>query len=57
MKQAGTYNYTQPATLFTLSDIGLSLHQFPKQLELFAQSLSNGAPLDDVSVQLLDEKG
>ncbi|MFZ4213974.1 alpha-2-macroglobulin family protein, partial [Pantoea endophytica] len=42
MKQAGTYNYTQPATLFTLSDIGLSLHQFPKQLELFAQSLSNG---------------
>lgn len=57
MKQAGTYNYTQPATLFTLSDIGLSLHQFPEQLELFAQSLFNGAPLADVSVQLLDEKG
>ena len=57
MKQAGTYNYTQPATLFTLSDIGLSLHQFPEQLELFAQSLTNGAPLGDVSVQLLDEKG
>jgi uncharacterized protein YfaS (alpha-2-macroglobulin family) len=57
MKQAGTYNYTQPATLFTLSDIGLSLHQFPGQLELFAQSLASGAPLDGVSVQLLDEKG
>ncbi|MXP61493.1 alpha-2-macroglobulin [Pantoea sp. Taur] len=57
MKQAGTYNYTQPATLFTLSDIGLSLHSFPDQLELFTQSLANGAPLVDVNVQLLDEKG
>ena len=57
MKQAGTYNYTQPATLFTLSDIGVSLHSFPDQLELFTQSLANGAPLDDVNVQLLDEKG
>ncbi|MCI1028160.1 alpha-2-macroglobulin family protein [Pantoea dispersa] len=57
MKQAGTYNYTQPATLFTLSDIGLSLHRFPTQLELFTQSLASGDPLADVSVQLLDEKG
>ncbi|HAU5562905.1 TPA: alpha-2-macroglobulin family protein [Serratia fonticola] len=57
MKQAGTYNYTQPATLFTLSDIGLSLHSFPDQLELFTQSLANGAPLEDVNVRLLDEKG
>lgn len=57
MKQAGTYNYTQPATLFTLSDIGLSLHRFPTQLELFAQSLANGKPLERVHVQLLDEKG
>lgn len=57
MKQAGTYNYTQPATLFTLSDIGLSLHRFPAQLELFAQSLATGTPLAQVSVQLLDEKG
>ena len=57
MKQAGTYNYTQPATLFTLSDIGLSLHSFPDQLELFTQSLASGAPLDDVNLQLLDEKG
>jgi alpha-2-macroglobulin len=57
MKQAGAYNYTLPATLFTLSDIGLSLHRFPGELELFAQSLASGAPLADVSVQLLDEKG
>ncbi|MDU4126356.1 alpha-2-macroglobulin [Pantoea sp.] len=57
MKQAGTYHYSMPATLFTLSDIGLSLHRFPTQLELFAQSLENGKPLADVSVRLLNEKG
>lgn len=57
MKQAGSYQYTLPATLFTLSDIGLSLHRFPGEMELFAQSLASGAPLADVNVQLLDEKG
>ncbi|RPE02287.1 alpha-2-macroglobulin family protein [Candidatus Pantoea deserta] len=57
MKQAGTYQYTLPATLFTLSDIGLSLHRFPDEMTLFTQSLASGAPLSDVKVQLLDEKG
>ncbi|WP_286872319.1 alpha-2-macroglobulin family protein [Pantoea sp. UBA5035] len=57
MKQAGSYNYTLPATLFTLSDIGLSLHRFPGEMALFTQSLASGAPLAGVSVQLLDEKG
>ncbi len=57
MKQAGTYNYSLPATLFTLSDIGLSLHNFPTQLELFSQSLASGAPLQGVNIQLLDAKG
>jgi uncharacterized protein YfaS (alpha-2-macroglobulin family) len=57
MKQAGSYNYTLPATLFTLSDIGLSLHRFPGEMELFTQSRASGAPLADVTVQLLDEKG
>lgn len=57
MKQAGTYHYSMPATLFTLSDIGLSLHRFPTQFELFAQSLENGAPLSGVSIRLLNDKG
>jgi len=57
MKQAGSYHYSTPATLFTLSDIGLSLHRFPTQYDLFTQSLETGAPLSGVSVQLLDEKG
>lgn len=57
MKQAGSYQYTLPATLFTLSDIGLSLHRFPGEMVLFTQSLASGAPLTDVNVQLLDETG
>ena len=28
MRASGTYNYSQPATLFTLSDIGLSVHRY-----------------------------
>ncbi|WP_312239816.1 alpha-2-macroglobulin [Pantoea sp.] len=58
MRQAGNYyHYTLPATLFTLSDIGLSLHRFPDRFEIFTQSLASGAPLSDVNVALLDEKG
>lgn len=57
MKQAGTYNYNNAATLFTLSDIGLSLHQFPQQVDLFSQRLEDGAVLDGVTLTMLDEKG
>lgn len=57
MKQAGSYSYSNAATLFTLSDIGLSLHQFPQQIDLFSQRLEDGAPLDGVTLTLLDEKG
>ncbi|QHM74568.1 putative lipoprotein YfhM [Mixta theicola] len=57
MKQAGTYHYSNAATLFTLSDIGLSLHRFPSQLDFFSQRLEDGAPLDGVTLTMLDEKG
>ncbi|WP_380183647.1 alpha-2-macroglobulin [Kalamiella sp. sgz302252] len=57
MKQAGSYNYSNPATLFTLSDIGLSLHQFPGKLAVFAQSLEDGAAQPNTQLTLLDQKG
>ncbi len=57
MKKAGSYNYSNAATLFTLSDIGLSLHHFPTQMDVFSQSLENGAALSDITLTLLDEKG
>lgn len=57
MKKAGSYSYSNAATLFTLSDIGLSLHRFPTQMDVFSQSLENGAALPAVTLTLLDEKG
>lgn len=57
MQQAGRYNYTNAATLFTLSDIGVSLHSYHNRMDVFAQALAGGAALKGVTLQLLDEKG
>ena len=57
MKKAGSYNYSNAATLFTLSDIGVSLHLFPTQMDVFSQSLENGAALSGITLTMLDEKG
>lgn len=45
MNQAGRYDYSNPATLFTLSDIGVSAHRYHNRLDIFTQSLENGAAL------------
>ncbi|XQE66303.1 alpha-2-macroglobulin family protein [Pseudomonas sp. P3C3] len=57
MRQAGTYNYSQPATLFTLSDIGLSVHRYHGRLDAFAQALEGGQALEGVEVELLGGNG
>lgn len=57
MRQAGTYNYSQPATLFTLSDIGLSVHRYHGRLDAFAQALEGGKALSDVEIELLGGNG
>lgn len=57
MKASGSYNYSQPATLFTLSDIGLSVHRYQKRLDVFTQALEGGSALSDVELELLDGKG
>ncbi len=57
MNQAGHYTYSNAATLFTLSDIGLSTHRYHNRLEVFTQSLENGALQSGVDVTLLNEKG
>ncbi|HBD7022083.1 TPA: alpha-2-macroglobulin family protein [Citrobacter koseri] len=57
MNQAGHYNYSNPATLFTLSDIGVSAHRYHNRLDIFTQSLENGAAQQGIEVALLDEKG
>ncbi|WP_148653728.1 hypothetical protein, partial [Klebsiella pneumoniae] len=45
------------ATLFTLSDIGVSAHRYHNRLDVFTQSLENGAAQSDIDVQLLNAKG
>lgn len=57
MQQAGHYGYSNPATLFTLSDIGVSLHSYHDRLDVFAQRLENGGALEGVELSVLDEKG
>ena len=57
MKPSGSYNYSTPATLFSLSDIGLSVHRYQKRLDVFTQALEGGKVLADVELELLDGKG
>ena len=57
MRASGTYDYSQPATLFTLSDIGLSAHRYRDRLDVFTQALEGGKALGDVTLELHDEKG
>ncbi|OCQ51337.1 hypothetical protein Ppb6_03565 [Photorhabdus australis subsp. thailandensis] len=57
MQQAGKYTDTNPATMFTLSDIGVSMHSYLDQMDVFTQSLEQGSSLKGVEIRLLDDKG
>ncbi len=57
MRASGTYNYSQPATLFTLSDIGLSVHRYQDRLDVFTQALEGGKALQGVNLEVLDKDG
>ncbi len=57
MNQAGHYNYSNAATLFTLSNIGLSAHRYHNRLDIFTRGLENGAALSGIEVMLLNENG
>ncbi|MCO7516109.1 alpha-2-macroglobulin family protein [Pseudomonas guariconensis] len=57
MRASGTYDYSQPATLFTLSDIGVSAHRYRDRLDVFAQALEGGKALAGVNLELHDGKG
>lgn len=57
MRALGTYNYSQPATLFTLSDIGLSVHRYQNRLDVFTQALEGGQALNGIELELYDADG
>jgi hypothetical protein len=56
MNQAGHYNYSNAATLFTLSDIGLSAHRYHNRLDIFTQSLENGAAQSGVDRHIAERQ-
>jgi len=59
MNEAGdySYKYSIPATLFSLSDIGLSAHRYQGQLAVFTQALEGGEPLPGIELELLNGEG
>nr|WP_314479994.1 alpha-2-macroglobulin [uncultured Pseudomonas sp.] len=57
MRASGTYDYSQPATLFTLSDIGVSAHRYRDRIDVFAQALEGGKAMNGVNVEIHDKKG
>ena len=57
MQKAGSYSYQFPATVFTLSDIGVSLHSYQERVDIFTQSLAKGSAIKGVELRILDDKG
>ncbi|MBM7061345.1 alpha-2-macroglobulin family protein [Pseudomonas sp. UL073] len=57
LREAGSYAYSQPATLFSLSDIGLSAHRYRDRLDVFTQALEGGKALADIELEILDDAG
>ncbi|NBA95085.1 alpha-2-macroglobulin [Pseudomonas sp. R5(2019)] len=57
MRASGTYGFSQPATLFTLSDIGVSAHRYRNRLDVFAQALEGGKAMEGVALEVLDGDG
>jgi len=57
MQQAGHYSDSNPATMFTLSDIGVSLHRYNNRMDVYTQKLADGSVLKNVDLLLLDDKG
>ncbi|WP_244182486.1 alpha-2-macroglobulin family protein [Xenorhabdus beddingii] len=57
IQQAGKYTDSNPITLFTVSDIGVSMHRYLNRIDVFTQSLARGSSLKGVEIRLLDAKG
>ena len=57
MRRSGQYDYQFPVTLFSRSNVALNLRQSARQFDAFVQSLSDGAPLSGISVELRDSEG
>lgn len=56
MNEAGTYNESNPATIFSISNIGVSYHRYDNgKLAVTTHALDNGKPLANINLTLLCE--
>ncbi|WP_167370285.1 alpha-2-macroglobulin family protein [Gilliamella mensalis] len=54
MNQAGSYDYSNPASLFTISNIGVAVHVYQNgKLSVMTHRLDNGKPLTDINLSVL----
>ncbi|MFQ0993683.1 alpha-2-macroglobulin [Gilliamella sp. BG2] len=57
MNQAGSYDYTNPASLFSISNIGVAVHAYNNgKLSVITHGLDNGKPFADVNISILCNK-
>lgn len=61
MRKSGNYNdYSLPVSLFTLSDVGVSVHRSNGsdiELDIFSHSIEDGKILPNVNIQILNRSG
>lgn len=57
MQQAGSYQYSLPVTLFSLSDIGLSVRRYQARMLVLTQALAGGKAQSGVDVSVHDKDG
>ncbi len=57
MNEAGIYNESNPATLFSISNIGVSVHRYKNaNLVVMTHGLDNGKPLANINLSLMCRK-
>ncbi|RKS86847.1 hypothetical protein DES39_0050 [Orbus hercynius] len=57
LNQSGKYNYSNPMTIFSISNIGIVVHEYEKgKLSAFAHRLDDGSALADITLTALCSK-
>lgn len=57
LNQSGSYNYSNPMTIFSISNVGISVHSYEKgKLAVFAHRLDDGSALDNIQITALCAK-
>jgi uncharacterized protein YfaS (alpha-2-macroglobulin family) len=55
MRTRGEYKYSLPATMYAVSNLGVSVHRYRNHLEVFVQALEGGEALADVELHVFDQ--